>query len=396
MSTGRVLTVGLLWHSLSSDNLGVGALTVSQMALCNEAAATLGIALKFVVFGTEGHLSYPPDGVQWQQGAHFSLRRWLIGSRTFDRAVAACDVVLDIGEGDSFADIYGFKRLLFLLATKWAVIRAKRPLVLSPQTIGPFHNSLARAASAAVMRRCGKVFARDAQSRAVLKSMGLDAVSDEAIDVAFALPWGAPAPRTPGEPVRIGLNVSGLLFAGGYSRNNQFGLTLDYPELVRRLLRHWCNQPGVEVWLVPHVLASSLPVDDDRVASAQLAKEFPSVRMAPDFTSPSHAKSFIAGMDFVTGARMHACIAALSSGVAVVPLAYSRKFNGLLGSLNYHHLADGRADSLETAFDKIVQGWHQRDQLARSAAAAAQLAQSMLQPYRRYLLNVFTSCGDVH
>ncbi|MEI7786452.1 MAG: polysaccharide pyruvyl transferase family protein [Betaproteobacteria bacterium] len=316
MKVDNTITIGLLWHSLSSDNLGVGALTVSQMLLCQQAAVRLGRPLKFVVFGTEGQLSYPPAGVASTQGAHFSLRRWLLGDRSFERAIEACDVVLDIGEGDSFTDIYGFRRLMFLLATKWAVLRVGRPLVLSPQTIGPFHNALARVTSRAVMRRCARVFARDAQSRAVLRAMGLDAVSDETIDVAFALPWQPPQARQPGGPVLIGLNVSGLLFSGGYSRNNQFGLALDYPELIRSLLRHWLAQAGVEVWLLPHVLASSLPVDDDRVAIRALATEFPSVKLAPEFKSPSEAKSFIAGMDFVTGARMHACIAALSAGVA--------------------------------------------------------------------------------
>ena len=34
----RTLSVGLLWHSINSANLGVGALTVSNLALAREAA----------------------------------------------------------------------------------------------------------------------------------------------------------------------------------------------------------------------------------------------------------------------------------------------------------------------------------------------------------------------
>lgn len=37
-TNNKQITVGLLWHSLSSDNLGVGALTESQIAICNAAA----------------------------------------------------------------------------------------------------------------------------------------------------------------------------------------------------------------------------------------------------------------------------------------------------------------------------------------------------------------------
>lgn len=46
-------------------------------------------------------------------------------------------------------------------------------------------------------------------------------------------------------------------------------------------------------------------------------------------------------MDFFAGARMHACIAAVSSGVPVYPLAYSRKFNGLfVETLGYPEMGD--------------------------------------------------------
>ena len=36
------LTIGLLWHSAVSDNLGVGALTVSQIAIVEKVAAEIG------------------------------------------------------------------------------------------------------------------------------------------------------------------------------------------------------------------------------------------------------------------------------------------------------------------------------------------------------------------
>lgn len=387
MTADNTITIGLLWHSLSSDNLGVGALTVSQMALWEQAARSMGLKVRFVLYGTSGHLHYPPAQSTWEQGPRYSFRRMVTGHHEFDRAVARCDVVLDIGEGDSFASIYGAKRMTLLLGSKWAVLRNRIPLVLSPQTIGPFDGWLGRAVAGFVMRRCDRVFARDTQSRQVLHQMGLDAVADEAIDVAFALPFEPPAPRHDGL-VHVGLNVSGLLFAGGYSRNNQFGLTLDYAALVRRLLAQWCAMPGVQVHLIAHVLASALPVDDDRVAIRQLAAEFPQAVVAPSFASPSEAKSYIAGMHFMTGARMHACIAALSAGVAVVPLAYSRKFNGLLQSLEYPHMADGRADTLDVAFNAVMRGFEQRAELSQQAQRSAIAAQHKLDIYSRYICKV--------
>ena len=55
--------------------------------------------------------------------------------------------------------------------------------------------------------------------------------------------------------MRVGLNVSGLLMSGGYTRKNEFGLTMDYPGLVRDILRHFRAHPdGCEIHLVPHVI----------------------------------------------------------------------------------------------------------------------------------------------
>ena len=148
-----------------------------------------------------------------------------------------------------------------------------------------------------------------------------------------------PPPRD-GGPVRVGLNVSGLLMNGGYTGKNMFGLTTDYPALIREILRRFTAMEGVETHLVGHVISESQPVEDDFRASEALAEEFPGAVLAPRFASPSEAKSYIAGMDFFMGARMHACIAAFSSGVPVIPMAYSRKFAGLFGTLGYERTVD--------------------------------------------------------
>ena len=51
-------------------------------------------------------------------------------------------------------------------------------------------------------------------------------------------------------------------------------------------------------------------------------------------------KSKISEFDIFIGARMHATIGAFSSGVATIPTAYSRKFNGLYESVEYPYIVD--------------------------------------------------------
>lgn len=389
-----MITIGLLWHSLSSDNLGVGALTESQIAIFQSAAQRAGIEVTYIVFGTEGRNNYAPKGVKLIQGSRLSIKKMLTGRSPYLKDLARCHVIFDIGEGDSFTDIYGLKRYLGLIISKIAVLAKGKPLVLSPQTIGPFEHWYARGLAAIVLRRCQHVFARDGLSTKYLASMGVADNTDEVIDVAFRLPFTKPVRQSNGL-VRIGVNVSGLLFSGGYAGGNQFGLTLDYPQLIHRLLDTWTATSTNEVWLIPHVISDKIPNDDDRVAIDKLLKDFPSAHRAPEFCSPSEAKSFIAGMDFVTGARMHACIAAFSSGVPVVPLAYSRKFNGLFAALEYPWLADAKAMTTEQAYQTILAGFERREELMQHAIVGNRIAQAKLERYEDFIVKVLGTYASV-
>lgn len=383
------IKIGLLWHSLTSDNLGVGALTESQIAICSAAAKRAGVDVSFTVIGTSGGRAPTLNNVEIQQGNPVSIRRTILGNAPYLDDIEQCDLVLDIGEGDSFTDIYGLYRFAFLWGSKVGVLMRKRPLILSPQTIGPFNSVITRFLAAQVMKRCEKVFARDELSTSYLDAAGVKKNRSEAIDVAFRLPYKLPEP-TIGDTVNIGLNISGLLMSGGYTGANQFGLTVDYKELIEKLLQEWTADQRNTVWLVSHVTPANMDNENDMVSILEVQKKFPGCKVVPKFESPSAAKSFIAGMDFFTGARMHACIAAISSGVPVVPLSYSRKFNGLFNTLEYPWIADGKVDSTEVAVEKILTGFKNRTNLKADALKAKASADLKLQGYENFLVDYFS------
>lgn len=374
----KLITVGLLWHSIDSPNLGVSALTHAQMHLVDQAAQRAGVEARYVLIGWVR----PGDGAADARviGTCQVTGRRLLGiDDELRRAFDACDLVLDIGEGDSFADIYGWKRLLYLTGTKVLAARKGRALVMSPQTIGPFRNPLAARLGDYAMRKALAVCSRDALSTAYLNSRNIGRPVHEAIDVAFALPF-EPREREKGR-LRVGVNVSGLLWAGGYTGANQFGLKFDYRstmlELVDRLLSH----EGVEVVLVPHVVVSERREEDDMHASRELQALRPQLSIAGPFASPMEAKSYISGLDFFTGARMHACIGAFSAGVPCVPMAYSRKFTGLFNTLEYLHVADCTAESAEAVIERIIGGFNVREALAAQVMHGNRIAADRLDGY---------------
>ncbi|WP_246107496.1 polysaccharide pyruvyl transferase family protein [Puniceibacterium confluentis] len=379
--TQTPLRICLIMHSTRSDNLGVGALTVSEIEILRDIARDIGRGIAITVLDWKDarapYVGGPDVTVIDMDG------RMMRSPSGFLAIARRSDLVIDIGAGDSFADIYGGGRLKRMFVLKYLTHLARTPLVMAPQTVGPFTKGWSKTLARLSMRLCAVVASRDRLSTEAARALGCGGVI-EASDVALRLPYDAPAPRVPGGPVKVGINVSGLLMGGGYTGRNEFGLTMDYPGLIRDLIRHFQNHPaGCEVHLVPHVIVRSGPMvgEDDYRASEALAAEFPGSVLAPAFDSPSEAKSYIAGLDFFMGARMHACIAAFSSGVPVVPMAYSRKFEGLFGTIGYARTVDCTTQSADTIRDAIVQGFEDRAELQAEAAAALARGREKLAVY---------------
>ena len=382
------IRIGLSWHSSAAGNLGVGALTVGNLELVRRAAGRAGLTPRFTIFGAR------EQGRAYATAPDIDHRtidgRYMVSPGGFVADARKLDVMLDIGAGDSFADIYADKRFAYLVATKLVPLALGVPLVLSPQTIGPFSRQPHSAIAGFICTRAAHVFTRDPISLEVTRRLAPRARATQVIDVAFALPFEVPA-RAPGGPVRVGINVSGLLMSADKPGGRDFGLGYDHAALVRRLIARFGAMPGVEVHLVPHVFAPHMPLDDDARACDQLAAEFPFCRRAPDFASPSEAKSCIAGLDFLTGGRMHATIAAFSAGVPVVPLSYSNKFEGLYAGLDYPWLVKARGMDTDAAEAKLLRAFEDRATLAARIAAAMPGIEARMDSYVTTLAGMFSA-----
>jgi colanic acid/amylovoran biosynthesis protein len=61
-----------------------------------------------------------------------------------------------------------------------------------------------------------------------------------------------------------------------------------------------------------------------------------------------------------------------------MPIAYSRKFAGVFGTLGYDHLADCKTMTADEVIKVTVDGFHQREQLARDVADGMKQAEVRL------------------
>lgn len=271
-------------------------------------------------------------------------------------SIKKCDCVFDFTAGDSFTDIYGEERFYDRTGLKKTIIESGIPLILGSQTIGPFKDKAVEKYAVDVIEKCKAVFVRDNQSKEYVEKIS-KAKPILTTDVAFFLPYEKG--KKSDTKKKIGFNPSGLLWMGGYNGKNQFGLTVDYQEYCKTII-HFLLEKGYEVHLILHAYFEIIKkgfyhADNDKLAVDALHEMFPSTIVAPSFATPIEAKSYISGMDLFIGARMHATIAAISSGVPVIPFSYSRKFEGLFSSLNYPYVVEATKWDTQKAIDTTIE-----------------------------------------
>jgi len=296
----NALHVGLLSAPLFSSNMGCNALTRGTLAVLEEVSARMGIPFRYTLAGN------PPDGVlpaglesmnitligelpdpSWRGWLRTAYRRDFSARRSKTRLLDSADVLLEGGWGDSFSDLYGRARFESLARHVDFAGRTGRPLILLPQTIGPFQADAVRGRAAAVLAGAHAVYARDPLSAACARELVPGLAVGETIDVAFFMQAVPRPPKRDGR-TRIGLNPSGLLWRGGYTGRNQFGLRAEYPGLVRGLLRRFRQRADAEVVLVGHDIhgPSAGNTCEDYYVCKQLRREFPECGLAPFFYGP--------------------------------------------------------------------------------------------------------------
>jgi len=378
-----MLNITLIFHAARNDNLGVGALTESEVKIIRDIAQKKNLDVHITIVDGKGpreaYVSGPDITVQDIRVLRHPMQFYKLARKS--------DIVIDIGAGDSFTDIYGRKRLIVLFLMKYLTFLARRPLVLAPQTIGPFNKKISKFLAGNSIRRASIIATRDQLSTLCMQELGVKKHIIEASDVALQLPY-TPAPKQDNaSPVKVGINISGLLLRGGYTGKNMFGLQMDYRQLIHRIAEKFVNHSdNCELHFVPHVITSvEGELEDDFSACQEMAQAFPTACVAPAFTSPSEAKSYISGLDFFMGARMHSCIAAFSSGVPVVPMAYSRKFEGLFGSLGYDYTVDCTSDEPDDIIDNIMKAYEDRANVTQTMNVALALGKEKLGQYEQAL-----------
>lgn len=324
-----------------------------------------------------GRRYYRPENLTHMRLAARAGGLWNAPAKTLCRARA----VLDVSGGDSFTEIYGKSRFKTVTLPKRIALDTGRPLVLLPQTYGPFYTRDAREQAKDIVRRARMAWARDEASFGELKKLLGDAFDPtrhrSGVDMAFGLP--ACPPREPlAEPISswleannrtrpvLGFNVSGLLYRNPLDAAVNFGLRGDYCAIVHATLRRLLANTNARIILVPHVYVGKPESECDLAACEHVLQSLDADPDRIEILRGEHnamaLKWAVSRMDWFCGTRMHATIAGLSSGVPTIALAYSGKTQGVfetcgLGSA----VTDLRQADGEAVRESILESWRQRE-----------------------------------
>jgi polysaccharide pyruvyl transferase WcaK-like protein len=301
------------------------------------------------------------------------------GPNPIARLVAQSRAVLDVSGGDSFTDLYGPRRFRAMTLTKRMAIESGVPLILLPQTLGPWRDADNRRTAADILRRARAVWVRDAQSLTLLADLlgpaFNPAIHRQGIDMAVALPARAPArPLTAPldrwlvanrEAPVAGLNVSGLLALDPAAARSTFGLADSHDRQISAIAR-----------------AVLMAERDLRLAAAQAlardrAGDCPDrVAVLDQTLGAMELKWVLSRLDWFAGARMHATIGAFSSGVPTLGLGYSDKQAGVFAACGIGADAvDLRRHDTPTLAAMAADSVRSRD---RTRATLAQLLPALL------------------
>ncbi len=301
------------------------------------------------------------------------------------RAIREADAVLDITGGDSFTDLYGRRRFRLVTLQKIIALEQRCPVILLPQTIGPFEGVTRWTLARRILRSVDSVWARgQASFRTLQQLLGEDFDENRhhcGVDLAFGLETREPEHPLPGpaaawlsgnaiEPL-VGFNVSGLISNHAAEARRRYGLRADYRRAVIRFMERVLRETDANILLVPHVFSrpghkEHDPDACDAVATAVKRLHDHRVTVVPEGYDAGETKWIISRTDWFCGSRLHSTIAALSAGVPTATAAYSVKARGVFETCEQdRHVADLRELDTDDVVDRLWRSFSSRQETRR-------------------------------
>ncbi|MQY12766.1 D-inositol-3-phosphate glycosyltransferase [Streptomyces sp. RB5] len=281
--------------------------------------------------------------------------------RTEIRELAAADLVVSVGGGhlrgkDDFASDLS---IAFLLLPQWLAQRFRVPVVLAPQSFGPFPRRVQKAMVRRVLGGARTVTAREDISLDRLAETGLAPAnlirgkdSAFAFDSASHRDWRTELGIPP--DARLLLVTAREWLARPQQDRYEAGMAA----AIRRTL----EDANSHVVLVPQVTCA-FQNDDDRIINRRIAAlaDDPRLHVLEDDTVDHHdVFALYRSADLILGTRFHSVIFGLVAGVPCAAVEYDHKTRGIMADLGLDDwvvaMEDAAPDTLVPLLDRLAAG----------------------------------------
>jgi polysaccharide pyruvyl transferase WcaK-like protein len=251
------------------------------------------------------------------------------------QTLTGCDVMFSIG-GDNYSIDYGYEIVERLILMNQCSKSMGIPVVLWGASIGPFDRDKAfEERIARHLSQLDLIVAREPVTKEYLARLGIHGNVVIAPDPAFAVDHVKPSLSQEFERFLetpfIGLNLSPIL--AKYITDGDLNV---WREKCSKIIGDLLKVFDYPVLLIPHVTSpkGNDPRMDDAlflrsVRDLMDSKHKERVYICPGGLDCEETKWLISRADMFIGSRMHATIAAFSTGVPCISVAYSQKAWGM-------------------------------------------------------------------
>lgn len=231
--------------------------------------------------------------------------------------------VLSIG-GDNYSLDYCVPTLFTDLDD--IILENKKTLAIWGASVGPF-NSIPNYEEymSGHLKRITGIFVRESETIEYLKGIGVTENVYPVADPAFLMDAEPPEDEILIEQDAIGINLSPLL-----AKYITGGDLEQWTQIASTIIADVARETERPIYLIPHVVnQNSNDYTFMQRAISLIPDEKENLILVPPTFNAAETKWIISRMTLFAGARTHSTIAALSSGVPTLSLAYSIKALGI-------------------------------------------------------------------
>lgn len=249
----------------------------------------------------------------------------------------SANLVIPVGGGQLSAR-KGFKQTAVIMLHALEILipqRLKKPIIIYPQSIGPFGNKFQEWCVRRVLKRVTTIFVREQRSFELLMSWGMS--KDKILivpDAGFLF-----SPNTKESALQLlqkynlpnGRRLLGVTVREWLPAHEQENFEMELAHFL-----NYVTDRNFNVVIIPQVIAEEHEVDD-RVTSRNVFNKIENkenITLITENIEPDLIKGVYENLDVLLGMRMHSNIFSLTGFVPVLAIAYEHKTNGIMEQLN--------------------------------------------------------------